>query len=335
MNGIHHQRRRLAVSIKIGVLGLALGLTQPVALAQTDAVAKPLLEEASAAVASGNYVYALAVHANAIAASPDDPAVYTARAQLFDRLDQPGLASADYRIAVKLKPDDAGTQGNLCRSLALANHDLDGALAACNAAVRLAPQSPDALSARGYLQLRRAAYAEAEKDYSAAINLSPASPDNMFGFGLALIHLGRVKDGRGEIASATLDSSGVVSDWKVRGFGLQGEIFPGRPLTKASQPITSLADQMPFLNKGETYVKLANGCGRVATIGDQPDASSTWSGACRFGLLHGEGKLSSSPSDTPATRFSYGREIAADEAGAAIAQKLDLAYQAVEKALTP
>lgn len=335
MNGIHHQRRGLSASIRIGVLGLAIGLTQPAALAQTGTAAKPFLDEASAAAAGGNYVDALAAHADAIAAAPDDPAVYTLRAQLFDRLGQPDLASADYRVAAKLNPGDVSAQGNLCRSLALANHDLDGALAACNAAVRLAPQSPDALSARGYLQLRRAAFAEAEKDYSAAINLSPASPDNMFGFGLALIHLGRVKDGRGEIASATLDSSGVVSDWEVRGFGLQGEIIAGRPVTTASQPVASLADHKLFLNKGETYVKLATGCGRVAPAGSQPDASLSWSGACRFGLLHGEGKLSSSSPDAPAARFSYGREIAAGEAGAALAQKLSLAYQAAEKALTP
>lgn len=335
MSGIHHQRRRLSPSIRIGVLGFVLGLTPPGAFAQTSPAAKPFLDEASIATSAGQYVDALAAHANAIAAAPNDPAVYTTRAQLLDRLDQPDLASADYRIAAKLNPNDVGAQSSLCRSLALANHDLDGALAACNAAVRLAPRSPDALSARGYLQLRRAAYAEAKKDYSAAIDLAPASPDNMFGFGLALIHLGRVKDGRGEIASATLDSSGVVSDWKVRGFGLQGEIISGGPVTTASQPATSLTDQKLFLNKGETYVKLANGCGRVAPAGGPTDAALSWSSACRFGLLHGEGKLTSSGSDAPAMRFSYGREIAAGEAGAALAQKLGLAYQAAEKALAP
>ena len=56
MNGIHHQRRGLSASIRIGVLGLALGLTQPAALAQTGTAAKPFLDEASAAAAGGNYV---------------------------------------------------------------------------------------------------------------------------------------------------------------------------------------------------------------------------------------------------------------------------------------
>jgi hypothetical protein len=72
-------------------------------------------------------------------------------------------------------------------------------------------------------------------------------------------------------------------------------------------------------------------CASRQTAERKPVAGS----ACRFGLLHGEGKLSSSSPDAPAARFSFGREIAAGEAGAALAQKLSLAYQAAEKALTP
>ena len=58
----------------------------------------------------------------------------------------------------------------------------------------------------------------------------------------------------------------------------------------------------------------------------------SWSGECRFGLLHGAGKLGASDATV---RFAYGREIGAGEQGAAREKKLGLAYEAAEKALKP
>lgn len=328
MSRLHHQ---LAAALWSGVAGICLALTPASALAQTPSGAD-LLDEAWQAVSAARHVDALAALGGAIAAAPEDGVAYARRAQLFDRLGHPDLAAADYRVAAKLNPGDANLHMGLCLDLALSNHDLDGALVACDAAVKLAPDSPDALSARGYVQLRRGAYAEAEKDYSAALALSPAAPSEMFGFGVAIIHLGRAKEGRGEIASATLDSAGVVSEWQNRGFGMQGEIIPGRPRTSVSQPALAITDMKVFLNSGETYLKTGK-CGRVVDASSGVAAGEvSWSGECRFGLLHGAGNLGSA--DAP-VRFAYGREIAAGEEGAAREKKLELAYEPAEKALKP
>jgi Flp pilus assembly protein TadD len=319
---IRNARRLKRIALSASV---ALGFSMP-ALAQTGS-AKGLLDEAAAAITAGRYVDALAAHAAAIAAAPGDAVVHAKRAQLFDQIGQPDLAARDYRAAVKLAPDDAGLQTNLCFDLALTNHDLDGALAACNAAVRLAPQSSSALSARGYLQLRRGAYAEASKDYSASLALSPASASEMFGLGVSWVHTGKAKEGRGEIASATLDSSDVVSDWESRGFGLQGEIKPGKAVTKASQAVLSVKDRKVLLNKDERYAPVGD-CGVVTAAGVAPPVAQ-WSGECRFGLIHGAGKLASGED----ARFAYGRELHGD--AAALEQKLKLAYQPAEDALRP
>lgn len=316
------QRRLKQVAL---VASAMLGLAAP-AFAQAGP-AKGLLDDAAAAASAGRYVDALAAHAQAIAAAPGDAAVHAKRGQLFDQLGQPDLAARDYRAALKINPADSGLQTSLCFDLALTNHDLDGALLACNTALRLAPQSSSALSARGYLQLRRGAYAEASKDYSAALALSPAAPSEMFGLGISWIHTGRAKEGRGEIASATLDSADVVSDWEARGFGLQGEIKPGRPVTKASQALVSVKDRKVLLNKGERFVPVGE-CGVVAAAGATPGVT-VWSGECRFGLIHGAGKLTSG-SDA---RFMYGRELTGDTV--VLEQKLRSAYQPVEDALTP
>jgi len=335
------ERRKSGLCFALGACLVGASLAVSSASAQD---ARSYRDEAAKAASAGQYVDALAGLTRAIAVTPDDPAGYAARAQLFVSLGHNDLAARDYGAAVKLKPDDAGSQGNLCFTLALSNHDLDGALAACEAAVRLEPTNYDALARRGYVQLRRGAYAEAEKDFSAALELNPAGPNEMFGLGLAMIHLGRGQQGRDIIASATLDSAGLVNDWEARGFGLRGEIRQAKPVTTAAEPIARLSDYRLFANRGgESYVGLgiATRCGRMLLPAKAADLGGvmldnsqiSWSGECRFGLIHGEGRLSNS--EGPAMRYAYGRLIPAGEAGAALEAKLTLAYAAAEQALWP
>lgn len=295
--------------------------------------------DARAALADGSYVDALAAHAEAIAAAPHDAGAYAQRASVFSVLGQPDLAALDYRSAVKLKPDDATLQLNLCLNLALANHDLEGALAACNAAVKIAPGNYEALSARGYAELRRGAWAAAEKDFAAALAVNPASPNEMFGHGLAVIHLGRAQEGRDEIASATLDSAGLVNEWATRGFGARGEVRPRRPVTTAAQAIASVDDPKVFLNADEgdpggpcrwIYPKVIPANAKLSLKG-----STMGGGECRFGLMHGEWTQTSEDTGAQVMRFMYGRAIPPGEAGATLVRKLQLAYQAAERALAP
>lgn len=321
-------------SVRAVLLAGVLGV-----VAAGSAVAQ--LDEARAATADGRYVDALAAYAGAIAAAPEDVGVLAQRAQLFAVLGQADLAALDYRAAVKLKPEDAGLQVNLCLNLALANHDLDGALAACEAAVKLEPTNYEALSARGYVQLRRGAWAEAEKDFLAALALNPASPNEMFGHGLAVIKLGRAQEGRDEIASATLDSAGLVSIWGARGFGARGEIRPGKTETKAGQAIAKVDEPKVFLNADEAVNTASGPCGWVYPTTIPADAKikldgggSMSGGECRFGLIHGAWTVTNGAASSVA-RYAYGREIASGAAGEALERKLTLAYQAAERALAP
>jgi tetratricopeptide (TPR) repeat protein len=314
---------------QLAVLACSVALALPV-LAQTSA--KPLLDQASEAAFAGRNIDALAFYTQAIAAAPADPAAHVARARLFDQLESPDLAAADYRVAAKANASDATLQASLCLDLGLANHDLDGALAACNAAVKLTPGNADMLAVRGFVQLRRGAWVEAEKDYAAALQLAPADPNDNFGRGIALVHSGHAVDGRDQISIASLETPSLVSDWEARGFGSLGQILPGRPITTALQPAITVADQKLFLSTGESYVKLTNGCGMI--VGGSATSGQSWSGACRFGLIHGDGKLTSSSGQATSRHFAYGREITG-ETGAAAERKLNLAYQAAEKALLP
>jgi tetratricopeptide (TPR) repeat protein len=232
----------------ISVLSLCFVVLPVAALAQTSRAAKTLLEEAREAAGAGRYADALGAQTSVISAAPQDAAAYVARARLLDELGHAGLASADYRVAVRLNPGNGGLQASLCETLALANHDLDGALAACNAAVKLSPDGAEALGVRGYLQLRRGAWAEAEKDYAEALSLAPADPGYTFGRGIALIHLKRAVEGRDEMSIATLASPNLGSDWQARGFGPSGEVLQGAPATTAQQRAASAdADELKAL----------------------------------------------------------------------------------------
>lgn len=333
------------VSIRTASLGVALSLlTLAPASAQVN-LTQPFLDEAKAAAASGRYIDALAAHAQAIAAAPDHVRAYTLRAELFLSLSHADLASGDYRKAVALKPDDPRLQANLCWTLAQANHDLDSALAACNAAVALQPTDYDILSKRGYLHLRRGAWAAAERDFADALGLNTASPHEMFGHGVATIQLGQVKDGRDEIASAVLDSPTLVNEWIALGFDARGEIRPGPPLTTAREPVISVRHVKDFFNRGEEAYFGFRGepCGRVIAPVSAAEmgavmfahADLTWTAECRFGLIHGEGKLAKAGEDAPLTRYVYGRAIEPGAAGEAKARKLTLAYQALEEAAAP
>lgn len=327
----HHQTSRCLVAL-FGAMILSVAVVQPV-----DAQIRPVageLAEAREAIESGRYLDALAALTEAITGAPDDPAAYGERAQLLASLGHTEMASADYRTAALIRSGDAGLLANLCWTLALANHDLDGALSACNAAVRLGANNPDALSKRGYVQLRRGEYASAESDYLAALQLTPAAPNEMFGHGLALIHLGRDQEGRDEIASATLDSASLVLDWEGRGFGSRGQIKPGRTETKANEPVLSVSDRKVFLNRGEAYATLPGGCGWIEPVqeGARRAPTTAWSGACRFGLIHGAGTIEAGG---PLVRFAYGRRITPDAAGAALEQKVTAAYRPAEAAIQP
>jgi Flp pilus assembly protein TadD len=320
--------------MKRSIRALALSLVAfcgPTGLASAQADSASALERAAQAAAAGRYVDALAAQADAIVAALADPAPHIARARLLALLGHSDLAIADLRLATVLTPDDAGLQNELCNALARANHDLDGALAACNAAVRIEPDNHAMLSTRGYLHLRRGEFAKAEKDYADALTLYPASANEMFGFGIAIIHVGREIEGRGEIASATLDSAGLVSEWEARGFGIRGEAKPGKPVTTAAQPVITAHDPKIILDRDETYVPLNGGCGRVAPADKRAsmNPNDTWIGACRFGLIHGEGRLGAA---APVSRHAYGREITPDAAGDATAAKLALAYAPAEAA---
>jgi len=73
-----------------------------------------------------------------------------------------------------------------CYIRAVADRDLDKALADCDAALKIKPQQPDFLDSRGLVYLRMGRFAESIADYTAAISLADdPEPTSFYGRGLA------------------------------------------------------------------------------------------------------------------------------------------------------
>ena len=123
-------------------------------------------------------------------------------------------AEADYREAIRIHsiPIDNGEKevinyNDRCWARAVANIDVDGALADCNEALRLMPDFVPALDSRAFLHLRGGRFQEAIADYDAAIQLSPQDSWSLYGRAIAKMRIG---DTQG--AQADIDASKAVQD---------------------------------------------------------------------------------------------------------------------------
>ena len=88
-----------------------------------------------------------------------------------------------------------------CYARALANRELDKALADCNAAIRGANNS-SFLDSRGLVYLRMNQLDKAIADYDEALRRQPRAPAPLYGRGLAKVRKGKVEEGRAEMQTA-------------------------------------------------------------------------------------------------------------------------------------
>lgn len=98
-------------------------------------------------------------------------------------------------------PGAADVQNERCWERALANQDLQTARAACDASLRIDPNSPDVLDSRGMVGLRQQRWQDAWNDYNAALSGEPFA-SALYGRGVSAMRLGRASAGRADLARA-------------------------------------------------------------------------------------------------------------------------------------
>jgi tetratricopeptide (TPR) repeat protein len=90
-----------------------------------------------------------------------------------------------------------------CRARAQLGQDLKKALSDCNDALRVYPNSPRMLEARGLVRLRMSDFDKSIADYDAALGANPKLAWALYGRGLDELHLGKRAEGQADMAKAT------------------------------------------------------------------------------------------------------------------------------------
>lgn len=123
-------------------------------------------------------------------------------------------ATALMRREVATNPSHPDMLNNGCWALTLAGVGLDQADAWCEAARAANPLSGPIADSQGRLRLQQGRYEEALKDFDYALSRNAIMPPARYGRGLALIALGRVEEGRADLALAQRQNPRVIENFR-------------------------------------------------------------------------------------------------------------------------
>jgi tetratricopeptide (TPR) repeat protein len=112
------------------------------------------------------------------------------------------IALQDFNAAIRLGGDVRSTRTGRCLALALANRELERALADCNEALKLQPGDPIVLEAQGMVYYRMAWFQRAIEDFDLVLKGAPDFAVSLYLRGLAKRRLGRVEEGDLDVAAA-------------------------------------------------------------------------------------------------------------------------------------
>jgi tetratricopeptide (TPR) repeat protein len=147
-----------------------------------------------------------------------------AMGELYEYAGQHAAAVAQYSKWIDARSrDDVHMSEALnlrCWARAQWGQELDEALADCNTALRLRPNTAAYFGSRGLVYLRRSNYDKAIADYDAALRLEPKLPWSLYGRGLARLHKGESTTGQADIAAATALKPKIVEEAAKYGIGL-------------------------------------------------------------------------------------------------------------------
>lgn len=149
-----------------------------------------------------DWEHALSDYNTVIRMRGDHPGAYYRRAEVYLAEHQYDLAMADAERVIRIVPDTPGGYRVRCEIRVAQNIQLDQARADCDRALEINTTDKAALSARGVLNLRSRSNLEAWTDFDAAIFNGRQDAQTLYGRGVAAIRLGRVREGRTDIAAA-------------------------------------------------------------------------------------------------------------------------------------
>ncbi|MGZ3299297.1 MAG: tetratricopeptide repeat protein, partial [Asticcacaulis sp.] len=155
----------------------------------------------------------------ALGLNPKDVSAFGLRARAYFASGKTDLAFADLDAMAAINPKDGGTLNNVCWERATRNHELDKALAQCNAALAIKPDDAAALDSRGMVELRLGKYDEALADYNAALKLRPDQADSLYGRGIVEARKGMKDESKADLDAARKSFAKIDEVWA--GYGVK------------------------------------------------------------------------------------------------------------------
>ena len=134
----------------------------------------------------------------ALELEPDHPVILIERARQRFSLHNDEGARADLAAVRPVANRSAGLLNNLCWAQAVAGVDLDQALADCDAALALRPDTAETFDSRALVLLQLGRLPEALALYDRALTLEPGQAASLYGRGLAREAMGREAEGQAD-----------------------------------------------------------------------------------------------------------------------------------------
>jgi tetratricopeptide (TPR) repeat protein len=169
--------------------------------------------------------HAIAGYDQVIRMDPTNAIAYNARAVAYFRLLDFDHAFADIGRAIALNPSSSRAYNNRCFFAAMADRQLEQAVADCDQALRLSRNEASArdgtsygnlqvatLDSRGYANLRLGRLDAAIADFNAVLVIDPKFASSLYGRGLAKMQKGDKTGGEADVAAAKALSSDTVED---------------------------------------------------------------------------------------------------------------------------
>ncbi|TXC72665.1 hypothetical protein FSB78_00270 [Sphingomonas ginsenosidivorax] len=190
--GRYYHQRAMARLARRQMLPALSDLDRAIALVPTDSEAR--IARAGLRIGGGDTDGAKAdVEAANAALAPSSNSRLTLGG-MYDRLDMPEAALANYDLWLRDHPEDskrANALNGRCWARAQLNRDLDKALSDCNAALKAFPTRAAYLDSRALVRLRRGELDAALADYDAALQRNPRNAWSLYARSIAAARAGR------------------------------------------------------------------------------------------------------------------------------------------------
>jgi tetratricopeptide (TPR) repeat protein len=132
-------------------------------------------------------------------------------------------ALADANREVVLAPDDPEAWNGRCWTRAIANIELEAALADCQKSLQIRPGAADATDSLAFVQFRMRRFVDAVRNYDAAYTKDQSQTSSLFMRGVSKLRAGDAVGGQSDIDTAKNTDATVVDQYAGYGVTPQGQ----------------------------------------------------------------------------------------------------------------